>query len=417
MIRSTCVLLSLLSGVFLQQTFAILHLHKLPEEIANSTGAVCLDGTPPAFYLAPAETASPKNTSWVIFFRGGGWCYDADECAERAMTDLGSTKDLSPNVTFADGVLSSDSSTNPFAAYNRAWLWYCDGASFSGDVETPVSAKGVSIYFRGHRILNEVFAYLASDFGFNQATDVLLSGCSAGGLATYLHADYIRDNLLPSSVKRFKVMPISGFFLMHDTYDGAPKYQEQMKGVFEMQNCTNGVNSQCVANHEGEEWRCMFANESAAHVTSPMFPVNSALDSWQMGNIWFGDENCVASGQFQNCTSGQIADLNKYQTDFLVDFTSSGIPNRKGNGMFIESCFEHCAANDAGFSEYSIDGIVLKNALMQWWNSSVNADPKQFSYLPCSLQTQPPHQCNPSCSSTTDSLEQYFKPIATHKEK
>lgn len=70
------------------------------------------------------------------------------------------------------------------------------------------------------------------------STAVLLSGCSAGGLATYLHADYVRS-LLPRSVKRFKAAPVSGFFLDHSNVDGTPVYPSQMKNVFLMQNCTN----------------------------------------------------------------------------------------------------------------------------------------------------------------------------------
>ena len=31
--------------------------------------------------------------------------------------------------------------------------------------------------------------------GLNKATDVLLTGCSAGGLATYLHADHVASLL------------------------------------------------------------------------------------------------------------------------------------------------------------------------------------------------------------------------------
>jgi O-palmitoleoyl-L-serine hydrolase len=38
---------------------------------------------------------------------------------------------------------------------------------------------------------------------------VLLTGCSAGGLATYLHADYVAS-IVPASVTKYRVAPISG---------------------------------------------------------------------------------------------------------------------------------------------------------------------------------------------------------------
>ncbi len=67
---------------------------------------------------------------------------------------------------------------------------------------------------------------------------MLLSGCSAGGLSTYLHADYVAS-LLPASVTTFKAAPVSGFFLDHPNLNGVAVYPTQMKNVFAMQNCSN----------------------------------------------------------------------------------------------------------------------------------------------------------------------------------
>ena len=58
---------------------------------------------------------------------------------------------------------------------------------------------GTPIYFRGNAILKAIFQYLR-DNGMKEASDVILTGCSAGGLATYIHADYVRS-VLPPSVK------------------------------------------------------------------------------------------------------------------------------------------------------------------------------------------------------------------------
>ena len=41
-------------------------------------------------------------------------------------------------------------------------------------------------------------------------------------LATYLHTDYVAT-LLPTSVKKYKSSPISGFFLLHDNVEGKVK--------------------------------------------------------------------------------------------------------------------------------------------------------------------------------------------------
>lgn len=58
---------------------------------------------------------------------------------------------------------------------------------------------------------------------WQDAFDIILTGCSAGGLATYLHADYFAQNYVapkrpappggPNRYGAYGVAPISGFFL------------------------------------------------------------------------------------------------------------------------------------------------------------------------------------------------------------
>ena len=155
------VLLAALLAAFASATSFIqpMGLHLLPEDVANSTGAVCLDGSPPGFYFTKASDPA-KADKWVIFFRGGGWCYDEKDCLNRAKTALGSTRDLTTDWMMG-GIMNSDQNINPeFAGYNRVLLWYCDGASFSGNRDTPINVNGTNLYFRGHRILDELFGFL-----------------------------------------------------------------------------------------------------------------------------------------------------------------------------------------------------------------------------------------------------------------
>ena len=48
-----------------------------------------------------------------------------------------------------------------------------------------------NLYFRGHHNLKEGMTELWNNYGLDKATDVVLSGCSAGGMAVYLNNDYI----------------------------------------------------------------------------------------------------------------------------------------------------------------------------------------------------------------------------------
>lgn len=73
-------------------------------------------------------------------------------------------------------------------------MWYCDGASFTGYRENAWPVPGnasAELWFRGIRNLDASLDLLFSSWGLDQATEVVLTGGSAGGLSTFLHVDHV----------------------------------------------------------------------------------------------------------------------------------------------------------------------------------------------------------------------------------
>ncbi|KAM7503257.1 hypothetical protein LguiB_002161 [Lonicera macranthoides] len=95
-----------------------------------------------------------------------------------------------------------------FYHWNRILVRYCDGSSFTGDVEQvdPV----YHVHFRGARVFDAIMEDLL-ERGMKNASNALLTGCSAGGLASILHCDKFRA-LLPTKA-RVKCMSDGGYFL------------------------------------------------------------------------------------------------------------------------------------------------------------------------------------------------------------
>jgi hypothetical protein len=106
-----------------------------------------------------------------------------------------------PTTASVGGLLSDNCTKNPdFCNFNRVFMKYCDGNSFSGnrDAAVPVvgtDGKSKDLFFRGRRILDETLAALKAGHGLGSADSVLLTGCSAGGLSTFLHTDYVGEQL------------------------------------------------------------------------------------------------------------------------------------------------------------------------------------------------------------------------------
>jgi len=398
----------------------------------NSTGAVCLDGSDAGFYISRGQ---PENQQvWQIHFQGGGWCYDQEDCWARSSTTLGSslhweTQDQSSDsIRFAgnmesQGIMSKSCRTNPsLCQANKVILRYCDGFSFVGDRVEPFVVHGKQIYSRGKRILNAALETLLK-YGLDDAASVLLTGCSAGGLATFIHADFAREwlQLRAPRLRKFMAMPSSGVFPDHASVDGFHTYGLNMQSAFEIANGSQGSHAGCVAamRRTGRpDWRCSFAENLIEHIKTPLFLVQSGIDKWstsclytisnqydrQPCNSWYCKQRCSSSqsGSWHDCADyflGHIPEqCSQVQTNFFnrkmmdtMNLISDGL-NDTQSGYFVHSCFTHCESNeDVTWGSIRIDGVVLAEAFGLWWNSNGSISPQLG---PCSLSSG---QCNPSC--------------------
>jgi hypothetical protein len=299
-------------------------------EDALKDGAACLDGSAPAYYVSQGWGSGINK--WYVHHEGGGWCYNLDECLQRSTTRLGTSK-LAPkslNFTEMGGYFASNEKVNTLMYnWNKVLFYYCDGGSFSGNNATVTMYKSTKLHFKGFRNLLSYKKDLDFNHGFRKATDVVISGCSAGGLATYLHLDWWRQNI----ISRTKVigLPDSGFFLDYDT--PACEYGQKMRWVFNQMNSTEGVNQKCISGNKGHAENCIFAEHTAPHIVTSYFPMQSVYDSWQLGNI------------LGKPAENDPKEVNKYGDMTKERFLASVIKN-KVNGGFLDSCKHHCGAWD-----------------------------------------------------------------------
>merc|ERR1712166_141361 len=330
---------------------------------AAKTGALCLDGSPGAYYHLPGSGSGADK--WYIHHQGGGWCESLDDCLGRSKTDLGSSKRYPATADLGGGYFSTDASQNPLMYnWNHVFMRYCDGGSFSGNNLTTEVYKGTTLHWRGMHVREAIAADLFTNRGLAKATDLVVSGCSAGGLATYLHTDQWCDALHTKNPQAKCVgLPDSGFFLdfqdptatcspeslvtplLGRTVDG--DYHCGLKWTFDIQNATAGVNSDCIAAHSGDEWRCMFAEHSSERIHSPMFAMQSQYDSWQTGHVQ-GHASTQIMGN--NITS-------RIQSDLMAHNNESG--------AFLDSCHHHCGA----WNTIRIDGDLVSVAIQKWYDT------------------------------------------------
>lgn len=392
---------------------------------------MCLDGSPVGFYWSPGQGLQAYN--WMIYFQGGGWCYDDYDCLGRSKTTLGSSKTWSPTGNIG-GLLSNDCKVNPrFCNYSMVWMPYCDGNSFSGMRDEPLMVNGTALYFRGRRNIDAIMAALAANVQkavvpWSSAFDVVLTGCSAGGLATYMHADYVGGMLAPNRpsppggparVGNYHVIPISGFFQDAPNVEGVHVYGDQIKSIHYMSNATYGTNDACIAGEgAGNEWKCNMAPYIYPYITSPIFPLNSFYDSWQTHCILTAEPvvgvnvtnngNCSAAPGWsscasnpQSCSTAEMGPVNNFRAEFIASMNGSATAHKTGNGGFISSCFTHCEAQGNDFDVFAIGGTIMRDAVTAWVDSEGKDPADAHFFFDCEYNVNTPHACNPTCGMSS----------------
>lgn len=300
---------------------------------------------------------------------GGGWCTSLEDCVVRAEGPLGSSHGW-PRTRQLTGHLSRDAVINPdLHTWNAAYLPYCDGASFAGNVSEAQSSGGQHVFFRGAAILEAVLADLLHR-GLRSALRVLVTGCSAGGLAAYLHCDYVAARVGSGAVT--KCMPDAGFFLDAPDVWGQRRMEGLFRAAIEMHNVLGNVNEACVAALPAEDgWKCFYAPYSASFVQAPLFIVNPLFDTWQIANIVLGGrlapEWAGCRYSLAGCTPKQHAKLSAF-ADQLATRALSTVAADKGDGAFLFSCFLHCPNldNDAWWQQVTIGDTALREAAADW---------------------------------------------------
>ena len=166
-----------------------------------------------------------------------------------------------------------------------------------------------------------------------------------GGVATFLHSDYIYHNKLPGPT-HMGAMPDSGFIL---EYEGKGQLMTGLQWIFDNMNTTASLNQDCIsAQEKGNEYLCMFAQETVPYSFVNTFALQSQYDTWQTENM---------------LDSEKPAEINTYGRNLTATIMNDYATGSK-HAIFLDSCAHHCGEWD----QIEIDGYLAKRAQYEWYN-------------------------------------------------
>lgn len=371
-------------------------------ELDSESGGKCLDGSNYQFFVK--EKKDSKN--YVFFFDGGGWCstkyYNStlESCQKRSETYLGTsnyfvnkiynffqTLPLFNSLVFIMSknqvhnkinkiydifmkfpvfkrwmyFLSSDEIHNPdFYNYTKIFLRYCDGRGFIGYNKDPLVYENNLLYFRGLNNTLGTLNYAINKLNLLEADNLVLSGMSAGGLASLLYSNYFRK-LLPESIK-IRTIFDSGFFLDHPNKINGYNISKIWKNLITdtKPEFADFLDSYC--NYKNDElYKCFLPEYFIKNLNVPYFIIYSLYDTYTIFNL-IGDKCMFKDGKF--C---QINEVEQYKEKLitLIEETSS---NNEKMGFWIPACFLHdfLYISFDWNNNIQIDNNFLKDAIGKW---------------------------------------------------
>jgi len=146
-----------------------------------------------------------------------------------------------------------------------------------------------------------------------------------------------------------KGLPDSGWILDYDAGLG-PGLRQQWLWIYNNMNSTSGLDQSCVAAHVPTKnvEECMFIETTTLHITTPLFPLQSQFDTWQIQNVLGSNDAAV---------------INAFGKLFETRF-KTGVLWNADNGCFLDSCFHHCGYWNSIVIDNTKSGVAFKN----WYN-------------------------------------------------
>jgi hypothetical protein len=245
-------------------------------------------------------------------------------------------------------LLSPSEALNPdFYSWNHIFVPYCSGDIWIGTELTTKNPFGGTepYWFQGHSIIEQLLQ--EDTLPFPKAEQVLLTGCSAGGIGSFHHADWLTE-ILPHAV--VKTNPEAGWFTpAFDRFpyfaagvpDPDPMHLTDTTGTWlstiRVYNST--AVQACYANPEVNDLLCGSVPYFYPYIKSPILVSENTADEYQVHHAAM-----MPSTPSFLLNRTEKAYILYFAEQMRASLTSEIVKGSKAHqdGVFAPACFKHC---------------------------------------------------------------------------
>ena len=276
-------------------------------------------------------------------------------------------------------MFSSDQSMNPLTYnWNKIYIGYCDGASFSGTKKEMGKGR---VHYKGYYILGATYSTFLDELGMDRAEEIIVSGTSAGGLSVLLHLDQIAEliNAKATTKPRVVGVPDASLFMDLPSYKGEYTYTPLFKEIFKFQGVEPSLGASCITRHAADDaYKCFIGQYALNYVNTPMFITNSLYDVYQHYRFMLLQCNPIPGATHGVCNKNHLKYMNNYRGS-MVEVIEMYIKNHPESGAWAVSCWSHPIKNHNNFWDEIKAGSVgnkatLKKTFIPWYEDQGKSD-------------------------------------------
>lgn len=285
-------------------------------------------------------------------------CWNNASCTERWETAnaLMSSNTWNKQSMQLDGIFDSNPQYNPqFYNANLVYVPYCSSDSWSGNSQRNASAT--PWIYRGTRIIKYVVQDMLQNHGLNDASMLVMGGCSSGARGALYNIDSVCSMLNPKTkclgfhdaVWWADIPPLEvGQISLYDALvDGAPLWN----GSILMNKC-GSLETLTPA----EFALCYFADNAVGHVATQILVHTEQYDAFQI------PYDIGHNPPYNTTEMTYIANLRNVITTTLA--AAIHPPNK----AWSAACFQHCVSQGSTFwtIQETASGKTLQQALFEF---------------------------------------------------
>lgn len=358
--------------------------------------ARCLDGSPNGYYYQASSEEDPlTSTRWIIHLNGGGECDAQATCQSATQNSLGSSHYFpsSMDAAYWPLIANDNCQYNPqFCQWHKLYVPYCTQDLHTGQV-VNASADTWGFYFAGHISIVAMLDAMDTLYNLTAATEIIVTGESAGGIGVWINVDYIA---LRYPHARVIALPIAGFYFPATFYAGinattgnnfadfrvaAIERTSQRWQAFVDQSC-----AEYYTTHQQQQQSpalCIFANTSFPFIDSESFSVQALTDEV----VLTGHDHIPPAWIHEAPELEFIQQWSDNMTLALQPITTSPASAQPRTGVFAAACYTHTSFDIKG---PFIDQSNFYEAFVGFYQNSI--PPSQYKLIDdCGIF------CNPTC--------------------